>query len=170
MRASRFEMMHDHVRAIHRAVTGADPPEPIQPPEGGAPPTMESLMRRFAELEALARTTPPIAERVPPFSFAPPIDVISSDRELIVEVGVPGVASDDVEVELNGDTLIVSGARPTSVALNGRIYLHAELPRGPFRRAVQLPSATGGRPRVEVENGIVRVRLTRAAKSTLPQA
>ncbi|MCU1283124.1 MAG: Hsp20/alpha crystallin family protein [bacterium] len=170
MRASRLEMMHDHVRAIHRAVTGGDPPETSPPRELGEPPTLESLMRRFAELEALARTTPPIAERVPPFSFAPPLDLISSERELIVEVGVPGITVDDVEVELSGETLIISGARPTRVALNGRIYLHAELPRGPFRRELQLPPSTSGRPRVEVENGILRVRLARAGKSSLPQA
>jgi hypothetical protein len=33
-----------------------------------------------------------------------------------------------------------------------------------------LPPSTTGRPRVEVANGIVRVRLTRAGKSSLPQA
>jgi HSP20 family molecular chaperone IbpA len=170
MRASRLEMMHDHVRAIHRAVTGGDPPEASLPRELGEPPTLDSLLRRFAELEALARTAPPIAERVPPFSFAPPLDIIASERELIVEVGVPGIAADDVDVELNGQTLTISGARPTGVALNGRIYLRAELPRGPFRREVQLPPSTSGRPRVEVENGIVRVRLARAGKASVPQA
>jgi HSP20 family protein len=170
MRASRLEMMHDHVRAIHRAVTGGDPPEPTTTRAPGDPPTLESLMRRFDELEAMARSTPPIAERVPPFSFAPPLDVISSDKELVIEFGVPGVAVEDVDVELTGEMLVVSGARPTNVALNGRIYLHAELPRGPFRRELQLPPSTSGRPRVEVENGIVRVRFARAGKASQPQA
>jgi HSP20 family molecular chaperone IbpA len=170
MRASRLELIHDHVRAIHRAVTGDDPPQTTLPRELGEPPTLESVMQRFAELEALARSTQPIAERVPPFSFAPPLDIITYDRELIIEVGVPGIESDDVEVELTGERLIISGARSTSAALNGRVYLHAELPRGPFRRELQLPPSTTGRPRVEVANGIVRVRLTRAGKSSLPQA
>ena len=169
MRPSNLELMHDHVRAIHRAVTGSDPPEPAAPPQSAAP-TVEQIAGNFAELEAIARSLPAVAERVPPFSFAPPLDVIANERELLIEIGVPGVEADDVEVDLVGETLIISGARTASAALNGRIYLHAELPRGPFRRELQLPPSTTGRPRVEVANGIVRVRLTRAGKSSLPQA
>ncbi len=169
MRASRIEMMHDHVRAIHRALTGGDPPAAPNA-EPGAAPTPETVTRQFAELEALARAIPRIAERVPPFSFAPPLDLIDTERDIIVELGVPGVERDDVEVELGEEALVVSGARSTGAALDGRIYLHAEMPRGPFRREVRLPSPTSGRPRVEVESGVVRVRLAKPSKSSLPQA
>jgi HSP20 family molecular chaperone IbpA len=161
-------MMLDHVRAIHRAVTGGDPPE--QAPPRDEMPSVESVTRLFAELEAYARSKPLLAERVPPFSFAPPLDVIGSERELIVELGVPGVERADVDVDLAGDLLTVSGARSTTAALDGRIYFHAEMPRGPFRRVVRLPEATGGPPRVEVDAGIVRVRLPRIARASRPRA
>jgi HSP20 family molecular chaperone IbpA len=170
MRASRIEMMHDHVRAIHRALTGGDPPPPSQEQPPSASATPEQVMREFGELETLARAIPHIAERVPPFSFAPPLDLIDTERDVIIELGVPGVGRDEVEVELTGETLTVTGARSTSVALDGRIYLHAEMARGPFRREVRLPSTTAGRPRVEVENGVVRVRIAKPSKSSLPQA
>jgi HSP20 family molecular chaperone IbpA len=169
MRGTRFEMMHDHVRAIHRAVTGADPPD-AAPGEGAPAPAADEVSQRFAELEALARSIAPIAERVPPFSFSPPLDVIETARELIVELGVPGVERADVEAEVSGHTLVISGARSTTQPPEGRIYLHAELPRGPFRREVRLPEPAGGAPRLEVEHGIVRVRLARSAKTPLPRA
>jgi HSP20 family molecular chaperone IbpA len=173
MHATTFEMMHDHVRAIHRAITGSDPPErgerPERAPGSESTPSPQLVAHRFAALEALARAIPSVAERVPAFSFAPPLDVIGTDKELIIELSVPGVDHRDVDAELVGDTVVLSGARPRQI-LDGRIYFHAELPRGPFRRVVRLPQPTSGPPRVEVENGIVRVRLTRTVKSALPQA
>jgi len=171
MRPTTIELMHDHVRAIHRAITGSDPPAPSAPPPSEEPVTVEKLTSDFAELEAVARSLPLVAERVPPFSFAPPLDLIGTERELIVELGVPGVDREGVEATLDGDQLVVTGARSVSAALDGRIYLHAELPRGPFRREVRLPGVSGaGRVRVEVDNGIVRVRVPKQAKTPLPQA
>jgi HSP20 family protein len=170
MRPSQLELMVDHVRAIHRAVTGSDPPAATATatPEGAR--GFPELVNQFAELEALARALPEIAERVPPFSFAPPLDVIGTERETIVELALPGVAREDIDVTLDGDRLIVAGARLELPPAEGRVYLHAELPRGPFRREIQLPTPVTGRPRVEVDNGIVRVRAARPSRSPLPQA
>jgi len=184
MRVSHLELMHDHVRAIHRAVTGTDPPPSAtatpttataktatatRPPE---PITIDKLATDFAELETMARSLPFIAERVPPFSFSPPFDLIGTERELIVELGVPGVDREGVEATLDGDRLVITGARSITASLDGRIYLHAELPRGPFRREVVLPGVVGigGRARVEIDNGIVRVRVAKPSKTQLPQA
>jgi HSP20 family molecular chaperone IbpA len=169
MRATTLEMMHDHVRSIHRAVTGDDPPEAPNGEEREAP-TVEAVGRLFSELESMARSSRYIAERVPPFSFAPPLDVIGTEKELIVELGVPGVQTTDVEFELTRRTLVVSGARSTAQALDGRVYFHTEMARGPFRRVVLLPEVTSGAPRLEVENGVIRIRMARASKSPLPQA
>jgi HSP20 family molecular chaperone IbpA len=169
MRASRLELMHDHVRAIHRSVTGREPPDP-RPRDESTAPTFDDVERDFAELEAMARSIPNVAERVPPFSFAPPLDVIGTERELQLELGVPGIERNDVEVEVIGGELIVAGARSAPATLDGRIYFHAEMPRGPFRRAVPLPESVSGAPRVEVENGIVRIKLARVTRAPLPRA
>lgn len=180
MRQTHLELMHDHVRAIHRAITGSDPPSPSASVPASAPaksgerpaqaPTFDELARRFAELESLARSLPSVAERVPPFSFAPPLDLIGTERDLIIELGVAGVDRESVDARVEEDYLVVTGSRSLAVLLDGRIYLHAEIPRGPFRREVQLTAAISGRPRVEVEDGIVRVRLSKSSTSPLPQA
>jgi HSP20 family molecular chaperone IbpA len=171
MRGTTLEMMHDHVRSIHRTVTGKDPPEQRMP-ESAESPSPEQVAQHFAELEAIARANPIIAERVPPFSFAPPFDLIHTEREVILELGVPGIDRTDVDVDVDPaeQRVTVSGARATNVALDGRVYLHAEMPRGPFRREIRLPEPTTGQPRVEVENGVIRIRLTKMTKTTLPQA
>jgi HSP20 family molecular chaperone IbpA len=171
MPPSELELMLDHVRAIHRSVTGAELPQTEAETRGDSPvPTFEDLTRRFSELEAMARSLPSVAERVPPFSFAPPLDVIGTERELWLELGAPGIDRADVEIKLDGGDLIVSGGRPSPTAIAGRVYFHAEMARGPFRRVIPLPEAISGPPRVEVDNGIIRIKLGRAVPAPLPRA
>jgi HSP20 family molecular chaperone IbpA len=169
MRPGRLELMHEHVRAIHRSVTGGEPQESAAATEQQSPMSFDEVAHRFAELEAVARAIPSLAERVPPFSFSPPLDVIGTERELVIELGVPGIERTDVEVDTIEGKLVVSGARPPK-PIDGRVYFHAEIARGPFRRAVDLPETASGPPRVEVENGIIRVKLARVARSPLPRA
>jgi HSP20 family protein len=155
--------MLDHVRAIHRALTGADPEES---PEGTRPPaTPEQVARHFAELEFLARSLPAVAERLPPFSFVPPLDIIVTGREVLVDIGVPGVTREDVQVDVAGGVVTVSGSRTGELEADGRTYHHAELPRGPFSRVVRIPIATSGDPKIEVKDGVIRVRLTKTVKA-----
>jgi HSP20 family molecular chaperone IbpA len=169
MRNTRLDLMFDHVRAIHRALTGEDPPVRDAPSRDVVIVTPEQVLARFADLDQMARAIPSIAERVPPFAFTPLLDVIGTERELIFELGVPGIDTGDVDVAVSDGWLTVAGARSGAPA-DDRIYLHVEMPRGPFRREVQLRVPTSGAPRVEVDKGIVRVRIAKAAKSALPRA
>ena len=169
MREPTVAMMLEHVRTIHRAVTGGDPPDGVEHGDAGVTPTASAVAWRFAELESLVRSLPAIAERVPPFSFTPLADVLAAEREIIIELGVPGTDARDVHAELLGDTLVVSGVRPRDVT-EDRVWLHAEMPCGPFRREVRLPLPAGGAPRIEVDRGVVRVRLAKRPRASLPQA
>ena len=167
--SSTFELMHDHVCAIYRALTGDELPE-REEGHGGPPPPFAEVAQRFADLEAQARGLAHVAERLPPFSFAPPMDVLTTEREVLVELGVPGVERHDVQAELHGELLIVDGARPGEREADGRTYYHAELPRGPFRRVVRLPARVGGEPRIEVNQGIIRIRLPKLMKTAPAKA
>jgi HSP20 family molecular chaperone IbpA len=158
------------VRTIYRALTGGDLTESSggsPSAEGGPPP--EQVMRLFAELEAVVRSVPSLSERLPPFSFVPALDAAETERELVVEIGVPGVEREDVNVEVHGDLLVVSGTRRGDGS-EARTYYHAEIPRGPFHRVVHLPYAASAEPRVRVENGLVSIRLARPVKTAPAKA
>jgi HSP20 family molecular chaperone IbpA len=163
MHRTTYELMNDHLRAVFRALTGTDPPVEA---EGGAPAeslSPEAVARRFADLEVMARRLSIVAERVPPFAFAPPVDVIDEDKEILVEAAIPGVERDDLEIELHDDTLVLAGVRRGARATNGRTYLYAEIPRGPFRRVLRLPQAVSSEHRIEVERGLVRIWCRKAS-------
>src|SRR6185369_5241789 len=168
MHPSVFGQMLEHVRTIHRIVVGDEVPERETSTDDAAL-TTEQVARKFGELELLARSLPVVAERLAPFSFAPPVDVMVTEREVIIEVGVPGVEEDDVQAELSGETLIVSGSLGGAPD-KGRTYHHAEMPRGPFSRVVPLPCAVASKPRLEVLNGVIRIRLAKRVKTVPAKA
>jgi len=165
MQRMTYELMRDHVRAIFAAVTGGELPQhpetrgslPLPP----GPEAVDLIARRFAELEAFARMIPEVAASLPPFAFTPLLDVIDRERELVVELAVPGVTREDINVDVSGGVLVISGVR-AGEETNGHVFRHAEIPRGPFRRTVVLPTdVTGDSKVVQVADGIVQIRLAK---------
>jgi len=155
-----IQSMHDQVRAIYRAFTGHE----VADGETTSEPTytVESITRRFAELESIARAFSSVMEQRPPVTFTPQVDIIAADTTVIVEVALPGVPRDAIVIERAGSTMVISGIR-TSTA-SGRLF-HTELPRGPFYRAIPLAFPIESDPRVELEFGVLRIYLTPAAVS-----
>jgi HSP20 family molecular chaperone IbpA len=170
MQPQLIESMRIQVRTIYRALTGRDVPELeiAQLPDTPASETLpeEELTRSFAELEALVRTVPTLAERVPPFSFIPALDVSGGENECLIEVAVPGIERADITIECSNGTLVVSGIRRPAPGSGTRSYSHTEIPCGPFYRDVRLPFAVQGEPTVELDDGLLRVRLQSAVQQT----
>ena len=72
-------------------------------------------------------------------SWEPPIDVLETDREVLILIALPGVDPDEVEAAIEGDALVISGRRVLPAELrNARIH-RLELPQGRFERRIALP-------------------------------
>ena len=165
MHPETMELMQEQVRAIYRAATGVDLEAELDrtgrhPLEDSERPPFAEVALRFADLEAMARGIPEVARRVPPFYFRPPIDVLEDEGALVVEVAVPGIKTADVSVELSPNGLLISGVRRGTS--KERCYLRAEIPHGPFTCSIPLPYAIDGEPRIEIDRGLISIRMTRA--------
>jgi HSP20 family protein len=91
----------------------------------------ERLHQQFLKLRPWAGADEP--------SWEPPIDVLETDREVLILIALPGVDPDEVEALIDGDALVVSGRRVLPVDLrNARIH-RLELPQGRFERRIALP-------------------------------
>ena len=77
-----------------------------------------------------------------PSTWEPPVDVLETDREVLVLVALPGVSPDRVEAVIDGNDLLVAGTRVLPGELRTAIIHRLELPQGRFQRRVRLP---GGR-------------------------
>jgi HSP20 family protein len=94
-------------------------------------------------------------------SWEPPIDVLETDREILILVALPGVDPEEVEAVIDSGTLIVSGRRVLPAELrNARIH-RLELPQGRFERRIVLPIGRYAVSRFAV-NGCIVLRLSKS--------
>lgn len=90
----------------------------------------ERLHQQFLKLQ-------PAATREP--SWEPPIDVLETEREIMILVALPGVDPNEVEAVIEDATLVVRGHRVLPPELRNARILRLELPQGRFERRIALP-------------------------------
>ena len=69
-----------------------------------------------------------------------PIDLYETDSDLVLEMAVPGVKTEDLDISIEGRQLSVRGRLPESDEDNRRYWLQS-IPRGDVSRTVKLPAA-----------------------------
>lgn len=65
-----------------------------------------------------------------------PLDVYTTDEELVIIASVPGVKPEDVEITIEGDTVTIKGEIPAPV--ENVAYAAQERPYGKFQRVLRL--------------------------------
>jgi HSP20 family protein len=100
------------------------------------------------------------------FGFTPAVDIryTADPPTAIVTAELAGIVSDELELEIQGRKLILSGRREPPAAEDD-LYQQVEIERGSFRRVVELgadvrPEAAKAR----YEDGMLRVELPLAAR------
>src|SRR5271167_3875450 len=67
-------------------------------------------------------------------SWEPPVDVLETERAVLVLVAVPGVNPEGVEAAIDGNELVFSGDRVFPAEMQTAIIHRLELPQGRFER------------------------------------
>jgi len=92
--------------------------------------------------------------------WAPPTDVVELADGLVVRLDVPGVTREDLEVVLDGDSLIVSGERSVPHPEAGESCRRSERPTGRFARSLTLPAdARLADVRADLRDGVLEIRV-----------
>jgi HSP20 family protein len=99
--------------------------------------------------------------------FVPSIDITENDVEFVVRVDVPGIPKENVDVQLTGDVLTISGHREKLAEKKGETYLWQEQQVGKFSRMLRLPLPVVGAKVEAVHNdGVLTIRLPKLAPET----
>jgi len=90
----------------------------------------------------------------------PTLDLIEEPDRFVLEMDLPGVRREDLQVELEGSRLTVSGRRAFVRESAGPRFRRRERFSGSFRRSVELPE-TCDRERIGavLEEGVLRVEV-----------
>lgn len=91
--------------------------------------------------------------------WEPSVDVFERAGELTLLVALPGVCAGQVEVNLDGNRLVIRGQRPIPAAFHGSSIHRLEIPYGRFERRIELPSANFRLLEQGIENGCLTLVL-----------
>jgi HSP20 family protein len=92
-------------------------------------------------------------------AWEPPVDMLETEREVLVLVALPGVNPDRVEAAIDGGDLVVAGMRVLPSELRTAVIHRLELPQGRFERRVRLPAGRYSAVRRSVADGCLLVAL-----------
>lgn len=91
-----------------------------------------------------------------------PVDVFETSEEIVIEVELPGLRREDLELSVLRDILIIEGRKPRPQPPADSRYLCMERSYGAFRRVVELPGAGDMQNlKARFHAGVLTVRLPR---------
>jgi HSP20 family molecular chaperone IbpA len=95
-------------------------------------------------------------------AWEPPVDIIETEREVLIFVALPGVSLDKAEAVIDGADLVITGTRVLPPELRTATIHRLELPQGRFERRVHLPSGRYRDVRRSAADGCLVVTLRKA--------
>jgi HSP20 family protein len=135
-------------------------------------PTTESpfgaLARLEREMDAMFDRFPawPWGDREP--GWAPAVDMVDHDDEIVLRADLPGLDEKDVEVTVQDGTLAIRGERKEEKEEKKQDYYYSERCYGAFARTLALPaSVEPEKVKATFKKGVLEVHLpkTKAAKA-----
>jgi HSP20 family protein len=98
--------------------------------------------------------------------WSPDIDVSEQDGEVVVRADLPGMAPDDLQVEVADRALTLKGKRKAEKRVEEEDYYCAERWSGAFSRTIPLPAPVSSRDvKASFKNGVLEIHLPETGKS-----
>jgi HSP20 family molecular chaperone IbpA len=95
-------------------------------------------------------------------AWEPPVDVLETERAVLVLVALPGVNPDRVEAAVEGSDLVFSGTRVLPAEMQTAIIHRLELPQGRFERRIRLPAGRYGSVHRSAADGLLLIALLKS--------
>ena len=100
------------------------------------------------------------------FAITPKVDVIDREAEILVRAEVPGVKKEELQVELAGDLLTISGEHKQEETKEEGAFYRAEIARGSFSRTIRLPADVElEQAQAEFTDGVLEIHLPKTQKT-----
>jgi HSP20 family protein len=120
--------------------------------------TLETLREEMNDL--LNRFWAGTAEPFGLDDWSPPLDVSESDDAVVVDVEVPGIDPETLEISVAGDVLTIRGEKAAATKEPARHFHRMERRYGAFTRSLTLPSAVeAAQVEARAHLGVLTIRL-----------
>lgn len=112
----------------------------------------------FQDVNRFRQVNPAAGEGAP--DFYPAVNAWGTDDHIVVAVDLPGVATEDLSVTIEKDTVALKGKRAEETLGESDQYGIRERPEGVFNRTLRLPYAVdAARVEAKLQNGVLRLTL-----------
>jgi HSP20 family protein len=96
--------------------------------------------------------------------WIPTVDIFERDGFLVVEIEIPGVDPEDIDVSIDAATLKIRAVREVEKEITEDSYYLVERATGVFQRSIRFPSEVDAdRAKASYKNGLLTVDVPRAA-------
>lgn len=124
-------------------------------------------MSESRELQAKAKNeaATPAEQTRPGLVFTPEVDIFETDLDIIVLADMPGVAAEDLKIDLEDSVLTLSGdVRPWEDPSESDVLIEFEI--GKYFRQFTLSDAIDqSKIKARLEDGVLRLTLPKAQKA-----
>ncbi|ADH63935.1 MAG: Hsp20/alpha crystallin family protein [Deinococcota bacterium] len=94
-----------------------------------------------------------------------PVDLYETGEEVVLEMAVPGISKDDLDISLEGRQLTIRGNYNPAASEERRYWLQG-IPRGAFSRTLTLPAGVEvDKVQATVHNGLLRISMPKTPEA-----
>ena len=123
---------------------------------------MQEQMNRLFERSREENANEPFEEG----GWTPPVDIYEDAAEVVVKMELPEVEQEEIAVQIEGNSLVISGERKLERADERQNYHRVERGYGSFRRTFALPEGVDPeQTRASCEGGILKVVLPKLSNA-----
>jgi HSP20 family protein len=99
-------------------------------------------------------------------SFAPPVDIYEDEHTITLKLEVPGIDEKDIDVRVQGNTLMVHGERKIEKEEKEENFRRVERQYGRFTRSFTLPgSVDPAQVSAHYNKGVLKISLAKKAEA-----
>jgi HSP20 family protein len=92
--------------------------------------------------------------------WVPAMDLVEADDHFVLKADLPGLAEDDVAIEVQDNVLTISGSRETEHERKEKGWYRLERSYGSFSRSLTLPEGVDAeRVEANFDRGVLEVRI-----------
>lgn len=88
-------------------------------------------------------------------TFTPAFDVQEREAEVIINADLPGVAEEDIEIQVKNDRITIAGSR--KIETKGRS--HVERLHGSFARTFSIPKTATDQISASLKDGVLTIKI-----------
>lgn len=126
-----------------------------------------ALQERMNRLFSDIRTQSPFREEeIVQGSWIPAVDIYETNEAIVLNAELPGVASEDISVEVKDNTLTLKGEKKFAREVKEESYHRVERAYGTFQRAFTLPGTVAQeKVKAQFKDGVLKITLPKVEEA-----